>query len=132
MRDHQAQIYVLGDSNTLSKPLDEFLRDPFWLLRCNLTGTMVLLTPFEVNALFDTLTKMEHAVLFMFQPYHQKPTKSIPALQDLPGFSIPKGNCLTFADNAQFAELNLFAGNLYFENSAQEQWICSYIGKRQI
>ena len=110
--------------------LDEFLRDPFWAVKCNSTGALILLTPFEVNNLYDTLNKMNHAVLFMFQPYHQKPSNSIPALQNMRGFSVPKGHCMAFVDLVQFAELNLFTGNLYLENAEQERWICSYLGEQ--
>ena len=109
--------------------MDEFTRDAFWAVKCNFSGTLILLTPFEVNNLYDTLNKMNHAVLFMFQPYYQKPSRQIVALQNMCGFSVPKGNSLTFVDLVQFAELNLFAGNLYFENAEQEQWICSYLGE---
>ena len=110
-------------------PLDKFLRNPFWAVQLNPPrSNFILLTPFEVNSLFNELRKMRHATLFMFQPYFQKPLKKLGALHEMTGFSIPIGKRLVFKNFVQFSELNVFAGNLYFDSLEKEKWMCRYLG----
>ena len=114
---------------SLSRPMDDYLREPMWVLLVKMTGTIILLTPFEVNELFDHFARMRDTVLYMFQPYHQKPTESISALHEMSGLSLPSNHELGFEeDTVQYSELNVFAGNLYFADLKQEQWLCQYLG----
>ena len=119
----------MGDVFRKRYPRDSYLRDPHWVLQTRKDKHMVLLTPFEVNALYDQMKEMEHAVLFQFQPQlHSPSSSSLTALHEMRGFSVPAGHVLHFSGPAQFGGLSLFSGNLYFRNVQQERSLSLYLG----
>ena len=112
------------------EPRDSYLRDPHWVLEVEYDRKIVLLTPHEVNELYDDLKRMKHAVLFQFEAYLQNPCNNATGvLHEKRGFSIPSGSVLNIRFPHVFGELSLFSASLYFKTFEQEFWLARYLGQ---
>jgi hypothetical protein len=110
---------------------DAFHRNVQWILSFNKSATsggdisLLVLSPWEANALLPQIERSKFVHLHTYAP---RPNLSLPTLQDLrlcvtpplpPGWSAPR---------ALVMQLNLFAGQLYFETLEEYRELCIYLG----
>ncbi|KAK0465633.1 hypothetical protein IW261DRAFT_1523408 [Armillaria novae-zelandiae] len=98
----------------------DYLRSINWILSAQHDENMILvvLSPFEVNKLLPEIRISSKSVL------------STKCFDDLQLYCIPK---LGIQINNAFliTQLNIFAGQLYFRDYAEYQWLCSFLGLYQ-
>lgn len=119
--------------NTESK-LDLFLRSVRWILTSRLGSriTVVIISPFEANALFDEIRASTKVVLHMYAP---RQTRAALPLDDLNLCPVPRFRSDHELSWQARTELNLFAGQLYFKDYEDYIHTCNYLnlayGNRQ-
>lgn len=113
-----------------SKPyLDEYLRPVQWILSSVVQGPMILVvvSPFEVNALLPKIRKSQFVNLHVYTP---RVTQSMQSFSDLRFFTVPPlpadwtGPPIPKVQ----LQLDLFAGQLYLPNYPAYLELCTYLG----
>jgi hypothetical protein len=107
---------------------DAFYRSVQWVLTSK-SGPgfsfLVILSPWEANELLPEIEKSNHVYLHCYAP---RPNFSFPSLQDLKLFSTPPLPPGWTAPRHTVMQLNLFAGELYFESWDEYRELCTYLG----
>ena len=91
--------------------LDDFLRPVQWVLSSCKQRHLVLLSPFEANALIDQIRKSRFVTLHVFAP---RTSRNMRSFEDLRSFMISHRDSAPVIPSNIINELNLFAGQLYF------------------
>ncbi|KAF8244797.1 hypothetical protein K440DRAFT_665544 [Wilcoxina mikolae CBS 423.85] len=108
------------------KETDNFLRPVNWVVSSLTDPTfLVIMSPFEVNMLFSDIKKSNSVILHMYSP---RVTKDTPSYEDLtfcatPPFPGPWSPVVSLVD-----QLNIFAGQLYFQNYKAYERVCGFLG----
>jgi hypothetical protein len=107
--------------------LTEYLRPVNWILssRSGKKSTIVVISPYEANELLPFIRESKKVRLHIYAP---RTTSSMRSFSDLTFYSIPDSQTERWsAPEHVRIEINLFAGQLYFD-SAEEYWsICSLL-----
>jgi hypothetical protein len=118
-------ITTVLDSN--GEGLTEYLRPVNWILssRSGEKNTIVVISPYEANELLPVIRESKKVRLHIYAP---RTTSSMRSFSDLTFYSIPEFQTERWsAPEHVRIEINLFAGQLYFD-SVEEYWrICSLL-----
>jgi len=106
--------------------LDEFLRPVQWVLSSCKQRHLVLLSPFEANALIDQVRKSRFVTLHVYSPRTSRDMRR--SFEDLRSFMIPHRDPAPVIPSNIINELNLFAGQLYFASKATYEETCQMLG----
>ena len=107
---------------------DAFHRPVQWVLTFKnppASQFMVILSPFEANALLPEIEKSPYVLLHLYLP---RADLSLPSLQHLNLHTIPAPPPGWEAPRDLVLQLNLFAGQLYFDNFDDYKATCAYLG----
>jgi len=110
--------YISNTSHT-----DDFLRPVQWVLSSRKQSRLVLLSPFEANALVDQVRKSRYVTLHIYAP---RTSRNMRSFDDLRSFMVPHRDPAPAIPANIISELNLFAGQLYFASKL------AYEGTRQM
>jgi hypothetical protein len=109
------------------KGLTEYLRPVNWILSSGSgkKSTIIVISPYEANELLPVIRKSNKVRLHIYAP---RVTSSMRSFSDLTFYSIPDSQTEGWSAPAHVRiEINLFAGQLYFD-SAEEYWsVCSFL-----
>lgn len=125
-----ANVLVSHDFATTAEnaesKLDLFLRSVRWVLtsRWGSRVIVVIISPFEANALFDKIRASTHVVLHMYAP---RQTRAAVPLDDLELCPVPRSRSSHKLSWQAQTELNLFAGQLYFKVYEDYIHTCNYL-----
>ena len=110
------------------KALTDYLRPVNWILSNGLgkDSTVVVISPYEANALLPAIRKMKKVRLHVYAP---RVTSSMHSFSDLTFHTIPDSGTGSPAEEwlapAHIrTELNLFAGQLYFDSREEYGRVC--------
>jgi hypothetical protein len=119
--DFMKTIVEMHDSTTQ----DDFLRPAEWILSSSRQPHLVLLSAFEANALMDDIRQSEFVTLHTYGARISRTTRSF---EDLRSFMVPHRDDLPPFPSQVISELNLFAGQLYFESMDAYEETCRILG----
>ncbi|KAK6866262.1 hypothetical protein PG995_002790 [Apiospora arundinis] len=111
---------ILSPAEILSKP-DAFQRPVQWIL----TTKELPRGPFEANLLLPSIKASPHVKLHVYAP---RTNLSFPCLQDLKLYTTPALPTGWSVPYTVIQELNLFSGQLYFQDLREYQELCAYLG----
>ncbi|KAK8019158.1 hypothetical protein PG990_004296 [Apiospora arundinis] len=86
---------------------------------------LVVLSPFEANLLLPSIKASPHVKLHVYAP---RTNLSFPCLQDLKLYTTPALPTGWSAPYTVIRQLNLFSGQLYFQDLREYQELCAYLG----
>ena len=115
---------TIGGQST-STLLDDFLRPVEWILSSTKQPHLVLLSPFEANALIDDIRQSEFVTL---HTYGARSSRMVRTFEDLRSFMVPHRDDLPPFPSNVINELNLFAGQLYFRSMDAYEETCRMLG----
>lgn len=106
---------------------DDFLRPVQWILRCTVTSTLAVISPYEANELIPSILKQNGIVLHVYSP--RISASSLP-LDHLNFCPVPSMHIKTYSDatTAQIRHLNLFSGQLCLQDYQEYIAICRFLG----
>ena len=105
--------------------LDDFLRPVEWILSSTKQRHLVLLSPFEANALIDDIRQSKFVTL---HTYGARTSRMMRSFEDLRSFMVPHRKSLPPFPSKVLNELNLFAGQLYFRTMGAYEETCRMLG----
>lgn len=106
--------------------LDEFMRPVQWVVSCRSMGSMeyVIVSPHEAHELLPSIRQFKKVTLHMYSP---RLNISVRALDDLSFCAIPAVP-KSWSTPAITRQLNLFAGQLYFQTYEEYTSLCGFLG----
>ena len=104
---------------------DDFLRPVQWVLSSHKQPQLVLLSPFEANALVDQIRESPYVTLHIYSP---RTSRNMRSFEDLQSFMIPHRDFVPVISSNIINELNLFAGQLYFASRSAYAGTCEMLG----
>ncbi|KAI0477366.1 hypothetical protein GGR56DRAFT_636982 [Xylariaceae sp. FL0804] len=110
---------------------DAFHRNVQWILSFNRPAAsgghirLLVLSPWEANELLPQIERSRFVHLHTYAP---RPNLSLPTLQDLKLCVTPPLPPRWSAPSGLVMQLNLFAGQLYFETLEEYRELCGYLG----
>ena len=104
---------------------DDFLRSIQWVLSSTKEKHLVLLSPFEANALIDDVRESPFVTLHVYSPRSSWNTRSF---DDLRSLMVPHRKSAPDKPLHIISELNLFAGQLYFASREEYRETCRILG----
>ncbi len=113
---------IPDDSNGMA--LTEYLRPVNWILssESGKDSNVIVISPYEANALLPIIRKSERVRLHIYAP---RVMLSMRSFSDLTFYSIPDSPEEPWSAPAHVkAELNLFAGQLYFDRQEEYERVC--------
>lgn len=135
-RQFPCEIYVTADFTrtvvvTKNHVSDLYQRPVHWVVisrKCvNRSGqkAMVIMSPWEVNVLYDKLKMSKHVTLHQ---YIARKNLAFPSLDDLTLFTLPRLPEDWTHPAALVIQLNLFAGQLWLNSYDQYIELCRFLG----
>jgi hypothetical protein len=106
---------------------DSYIRPVNWILSSSASGkpVLVIVSPFEVNALLSDIRKSKEVRLHVYTPRVIKMMKSC---DDLRLYSVPPLPALWMPNKVLVRQLNIFAGQLYLPHSSAYKELCLFLG----
>ncbi|KAI9431719.1 hypothetical protein H4582DRAFT_2084583 [Lactarius indigo] len=107
--------------------LTDYLRPVNWVLSSGSgrNSIAIVISPHEANELLPTIRKSGKVRLHIYAP---RVTASMRSFSDLAFYTIPSTSTCEWAAPAYLRiELNLFAGQLYFDSREQYQRVCEFL-----
>jgi hypothetical protein len=104
--------------------LTDYLRPVNWILSCGSgkDSTVIVISPYEANELLPIIRRRKQVRLHIYTP---RVTSSMRSFSDLTFHSIPDLPAETWSAPAHVTvELNLFAGQLYFDSREEYESVC--------
>ncbi|KAK7937469.1 uncharacterized protein PG986_014337 [Apiospora aurea] len=86
---------------------------------------LIVLSPFEANLLLPIIKDSPHVRLHVYAP---RTNLSFPCLQDLKLYTTPALPTSWSVPYTVIQQLNLFSGQLYFQDLREYQELCAYLG----
>ena len=123
--DFMRTIQAMRGGQLTSTLLDDFLRPVEWVLSSTKQPHLVLLSPFEANALIDDIRQSEFVTL---HTYGARSSRMVRSFEDLRSFMVPHRDDLPPFPSDVINELNLFAGQLYFRSMDAYEETCGMLG----
>ena len=120
--------FVTTTSDPCSIGLTEYLRPVNWILSSGSgkNSTVVVISPYEANELLPIIRKSNTVRLHIYAP---RVRSSMRSFSDLTFYSIPDSLENSWSAPAHVrTELNLFAGQLYFDNRQEYKRVCELLG----
>ena len=120
--------FTTTTSNPCSIGLTEYLRPVNWVLSSGSgkNSTVVVISPYEANELLPIIRKSNTVRLHIYAP---RVRSSMRSFSDLTFYSIPDSLENSWSAPAHVrTELNLFAGQLYFDNRQEYKRVCELLG----
>lgn len=105
----------------------DYLRPVNWVLSSGSgrNSIVIVISPFEANELLPIIRKCEKVRLHIYAP---RVTASMRSFSDLALYTIPEASAREWTAPAHVRiELNLFAGQLYFDSREQYQRVCALL-----
>jgi hypothetical protein len=124
-RDFARTIQTTVNHRSSTDTLDDFLRPVQWVLSSCKQPHLVLLSPFEANALIDQVRESPFVTLHVYAP---RTSRNMRSFEDLRSFMIPHREFAQDIPSNIINELNLFAGQLYFASKAAYAETCEMLG----
>lgn len=123
-------LYVTRDfvdtvQKTLHSGCDEFMRPIKWILSSFSTRVLVIISPFEANALLPYIRTSSRVRLHV---YSAKVSKTMTYFSDLCFYTVSSCKEDYIPSLLLTAQLDLFAGCLFFENFAEYKTACGFLG----
>jgi hypothetical protein len=118
-------ITTIRGSN--SKGLTDYLRPVNWILSSGSgrDSTVVVISPYEANALLPIIRKSGKVRLHVYAP---RVTTSMRSFSNLTFHTIPDALAQPWSSPAHIrTELNLFAGQLYFDSREEYERVCQLL-----
>ena len=115
---------TIGDRSS-TNDLDDFLRPVQWVLSSRKQPQLVLLSPFEANALVDQIRRSPVVTLHVYSP---RTSRNMRSFEDLQSFMLPPRDPAPVIPSNIVNELNLFAGQLYFASRLAYEETCEMLG----
>ncbi|KAH9164496.1 hypothetical protein EDB89DRAFT_2077996 [Lactarius sanguifluus] len=106
--------------------LTDYLRPVNWVLSSGFgkDSVVIVVSPYEVNKLFPIIRKSDKVRLHIYAP---RVTASMRSFSDLTFHTIPESPATTWTAPAHMrTELNLFAGQLYFDSREEYERVCVF------
>jgi hypothetical protein len=122
--DFMNTIEMCGEK-PISTLLDDFLRPAEWVLSSSKQPYLVLLSSFEANALLDDIRQSDFVTL---HTYGARSSRMMRTFEDLRSFMVPNRDNLEPFPSVVINELNLFAGQLYFQSVGAYEETCIMLG----
>lgn len=105
---------------------DDFLRPVNWIVSSTMDrNILVIMSSFEVNKLLPEIRESSHVVLHMYSPQVIRSTPSYEALDFCPVPCLPH---LWQPNTPLIDQLNIFAGQLYFQDYKAYERVCGFLG----
>jgi hypothetical protein len=107
--------------------LTEYLRPVNWILSSGSgkKSTLIVISPYEANELLPIIRKSSKVRLHIYAP---RVTSSMRSFSDLTFYSIPDSQTEQWSAPAHVRiMLNLFAGQLYFDNGEEYRSVCALL-----
>jgi hypothetical protein len=107
--------------------LTDYLRPVNWVLSSGFgtKSVAIVISPYEANELLPIIRKSGNVRLHVYAP---RVTTSMRSFSDLAFYSIPESPTREWTAPAHLRiELNLFAGQLYFDSTEQYQRVCALL-----
>jgi len=111
-----------------SAELDSFQRPVQWILTALHRGTvtkMLVISPYEAQELYTGIQASTRVALHLYTPRCNNVFRS---LDRLDFYTVPHQPAPPTIHPRLVAQLNLFAGQLYFNNYEDFKYMCSYVG----
>ncbi|KAJ8597174.1 hypothetical protein M405DRAFT_756250 [Rhizopogon salebrosus TDB-379] len=112
----------------LKDKMDSYIRPVNWILSSTTSGVppvLVIVSPFEVNALLPDIRASRHVHLHVYTPRVIKMMKSC---DDMRLYSVPSLPARWRPDETLIRQLNIFAGQLYFPHRRAYVKLCRFLG----
>ncbi|KAF2009480.1 hypothetical protein BU24DRAFT_473639 [Aaosphaeria arxii CBS 175.79] len=108
---------------------DEYQRPVQWVMSVagndKVTWRFIILSPFEANALLDTVRKHSKVILHLFSPRFNS---SFASLDELTLHTVGRAFDPSMVPRSLTVQLNLFAGSLYLRSFAEYKELCDFLG----
>ena len=117
-------ITILGSNG---KSLTDYLRPVNWILSSGSgkNSTVLVISPYEANALLPIIRKSRKVRLHVYAP---RVTSSMRSFSNLTSYTIPDVTAQPWSSPAHIrTELNLFAGQLYFDSREEYERVCQLL-----
>ncbi|KAI0290846.1 hypothetical protein B0F90DRAFT_1929161 [Multifurca ochricompacta] len=114
-----------ADSNGLA--LTDYLRPVNWILssRSGKMNTVVVISPYEANGLLPIVRKSQYVSLHLYSP---RVTATMRSFSNLTFYSVPESPAQVWSAPLHTRiELNLFAGQLYFDSREEYERVCTLL-----
>ncbi|KAI0253215.1 hypothetical protein BJV78DRAFT_1302727 [Lactifluus subvellereus] len=119
--------FAITMENSNGKRLTDYLRPVNWILSSGSgkESTVIVISPYEANALLPIIRKSKEVRLHVYAP---RVTVSMRSFSDLTFYSIPESPAqLWSAPPHVRTELNIFAGQLYFDSREEYERLCELL-----
>lgn len=104
--------------------MDEFLRPVNWIVSSVNRSVMVIMSPYEINQLIPQIRRSSSVFLHMYSPKTMQATESY---EKLTFCSIPAVPSSWNPDLSLVDQLNIFAGQLFFQDHDTYERVCSFL-----
>lgn len=104
--------------------MEDFIRPVQWILSSTTTSVIVLISPVEANALLPTVRDSRKAFLHLYAP---RVSRNVVSVEDMEFFTIPRPRTTPIPESSVH-ELNLFSGQLFFQNKESFKHVCEMLG----
>jgi len=104
---------------------DSYIRPVNWILSSTASGVLVIVSPFEVNALLPDIRASKRVHLHVYTPRVIKMMKSS---DDLRLYSVPSLPIRWRPNEVLVRQLNIFAGQLYFPHRREYVKLSRFLG----
>lgn len=106
--------------------MHDFLRPVQWILTTTKSpNVLLLLSPFEANELLPKIRLSQYASLHMYSP---RTSRKVRSMEGLDFFTVSRQHCSTLPHRRVIHELNLFSGQLFFNDRASFEEVCDMLG----
>ena len=120
--------FATTTTNSVGTKLTDYLRPVNWILSSGSgkDSTVIVISPYEANELLPVIRKSKEVRLYIYAP---RVAASMRSFSDLTFYSIPESTAETWtAPEHVRILLNLFAGQLYFDNREEYVRLCVLLG----
>ena len=120
--------FATTTTNSVGATLTDYLRPVNWILSSGSgkDSTVVIISPYEANELLPIIRRSKEVRLHIYAP---RVAASMRSFSDLTFYSISGSAAEAWAAPAHVRTLlNLFAGQLYFDNREEYERVCNFLG----
>ena len=119
--------FAITTGNSTGKRLTDYLRPVNWILSSGSgkESTVIVISPYEANALLPAIRKSKNVRLHVYTP---RVTASMRSFSDLTFYSVPELPVQEWSAPPHVrTELNIFAGQLYFDSKEEYERLCELL-----
>ena len=119
--------FAVTTRNSSISDLEDYLRPVNWILSSGSgrNSIVIVISPYEANELLPIIRKCQKVRLHIYAP---RVTASMRSFSDLAFYTIPESPAREWTAPAHLQiEMNLFAGQLYFDSKEQYQRVCELL-----